>query len=115
MPSPRAAAPPRALLLAQETTALGHPCSRRLHRSRVRGPNFEIVLKLCAEDGSCKQGIEDIGEQQVGHGAQLVPVSGRPGATDSQPAQLLNQPPYFGAGGAYFLRYLGAAHDHRSM
>ena len=54
---------------------------------------------------------QNFGQQQIRNRAQLISGRRMSGHIHTQAAQLLNQPPDFGAVRGNFLRDLGAAHD----
>jgi hypothetical protein len=73
------------------------------------------VVNLIIEDGTAKQRRDDLRQEKVRNGFELISRGGVAGDIHAQAAQLLNQPSDFGAIRGNFLRDLGAAYNHRCV
>src|ERR1700690_1050758 len=115
MPGVVAASASRELLFRQKYAAFGRSLGCSVHGLGIGRADFIIVMNLLCEDRSFHERGNHFREQQVGDGAQSIAGGGMSGDIDAQPAQLLNQTPDFGPGGAKFLGNLRAAGDYRGV
>src|SRR5258708_9427975 len=103
------------LLLRQKHASLGRTLGRRLHGLGVGRSDFVVVMKVLREDRAFYQRRQNLRQEQVGHGAQLIAGCGVPGNVDAESTQLLDQAPYDGAADSDFVRDLRAARNDSSM
>src|SRR5215471_5458021 len=109
MPGVRPASAPGQLLFGQKDAALGSAVGSRLHGFGVRRANLIVVMNLLRDGSASYKRSNHFGEQQVGHRAQTVSSRRMSRDINPKPAQLLDQPPDFGAASADLLCDLRAA------
>jgi len=105
----------RGLLLREENAALGFAPSSGFHGGGVGRSDAEVVMNARGEERPAHQRPNDIRQQQIGDGLQLVARRRMPGDANTQLAQVLDGTPNFRARRTQLLRNARPADDQRRV